>query len=70
MFMVLYSWNLLREEIFANSLNLLSAEIFAIFEYYIHNKKHIEDTWIQKCVLALISANAFEITKSAKLKAS
>ena len=30
MFMVLYSWNLLREEIFANSPNLLSAEIFAI----------------------------------------
>ena len=28
-----------------------------------HNKKCTDDAWIQKCVLALNYANAFEITK-------
>ena len=35
-----YSGNLLREEIFVNSPILLSEEMFAIFEYYIHSKIH------------------------------
>ena len=29
---------------------------------------YIEDTWIRKCMLALIFANAFEIAKFAKLR--
>ena len=47
---------------------LLSEELFVIFDYCIHNRKHIEDIWIKKCVLALIFANAFKITNSSKLR--
>ena len=60
---ILYSGNLLGEEIFANHNILLSVQIFVIFDYYIHNRIYIEDVWIQKCVLALIFADVFEITK-------
>ena len=61
---ILYSGNLLGEEIFANHNILLSVEIFVTFDYCIHNRRrYIEDVWIQKCVLALIFANVFEITK-------
>ena len=60
---ILYSGNLLGEEIFANHNILLSVEVFAIFYYCIHNRRYIEDVWIQKYVLALIFANVFEITK-------
>ena len=59
--------NLLIEEIFVNYTILLSEEILVSFDYCIHNRRYIEDIWIQKCVLALIFANAFKI---AKLKAS
>ena len=38
---------------------LLSEEMFMIFEYCVHNRRYIEDVCIQKCVLALIFANAF-----------
>ena len=52
---ILYSGNLLGEEIFANHNILLSVGIFAIFDYCIHNRRrYIEDVGIQKCVLALI----------------
>ena len=37
---------------------LYSEEIVVIFEYFIHNKRYIEDNWSQECVLALIFANA------------
>ena len=33
-----------------------------------NNKIYTEDIWIQTCVLALIIANAFKITKFTKLK--
>ena len=47
-----------------NHMILLSEEILVVFDYCIHNRRCIEDNiWIQKCVLALIFANAFEITK-------
>ena len=35
-----------------------SEEIVVIFEYFIHNKRYIEDNWSQECVLALIFGNA------------
>ena len=61
---ILYSRNLLLEEIFANHTVLLS-EIFVILiivsttgDSYIANT---EDIWIQKCLLTLIFANAFKI---------
>ena len=63
---ILYSGNLLGEEIFANHNILLSVEIFVIFDYCITNRRYIEDVWIQKCVLALIFADVFEITKFRK----
>ena len=66
LYITLYSGNLLGEEIFANHNILLSVEIFAIFDYCIHNRRYIEDVWIQKCVLALIFANVFEISKFCK----
>ena len=52
-----------------NHMILLSEEIFVVLDYCIHNRRCIEDNiWIQKCVLALIFANAFEITNFTKLK--
>ena len=45
-----------------------SEEIFAILDYCIHNRRYIEDIWIQKFVLALIFTNTFKITKFAKIK--
>ena len=60
--------NLLLEEIFVNYTILLFEEILVSFDYCIHNRRYIGDyIWIQKCVLALIFANACKI---AKLKAS
>ena len=49
-----------RKYIFANHMILLSEEIFAIS---IFNRRYIGRYMDQKCVLALIFANAFEITK-------
>ena len=47
---------------------LFSEEIFAIFEYYIHNKRYI---YMEPKMRAIFNfANAFEITKFAKLKDS
>ena len=52
-----------------NHMILLSEEILVVLDYCIHNRRCIEDNiWIQKCVLALIFANAFEITNFTKLK--
>ena len=66
---LLYSRNLLQEEIFVNLVVLLSEIIFANFDYCIHNKRYMEDIWIQNvCYVALIFGNAFEITKFTKLK--
>ena len=66
-----YSRNLLQEVIFVNLVVLLSEIIFANFDYRIHNRRYMEDIWIQKCVSALIFGNAFEITKfTKKLKKS
>ena len=42
---------------------LLSEKKF-VFDYCIHNRRYIEDIWIQKCLLAWIFANVFEITKN------
>ena len=50
--MLPYSRNLLREEIFADHTILLSEKIFTICDNFIHNKRYLEDVWIQKCVLA------------------
>ena len=36
---ILYNRNLLQEEIFPNHMILLSEEIFAIFDYCIHNRR-------------------------------
>ena len=57
---------------FANHTILLSEEIFMIFDYCVHNRSYIylQDIWIQKCVLDLIFANTFKITKFANLKDS
>ena len=49
---------------------LLSKEIFAIIDCCIHNRRYIcrrYCIWIQKRVLALIYANAFEITNFTNL---
>ena len=44
---------------------LLLAHMVGFTKAYLdkHNKKCTEDAWIQKCVLGLNYANAFEITK-------
>ena len=41
--------------------NLLTEELFTIFDIIVIRNKII--LWIQKCVLALIFANTFEITE-------
>ena len=46
---------------------LLTEEKFEIFNI-ISTARYIEDVWTQKCVLALIFANAFQIAHFAKLK--
>ena len=65
---ILYSENLLGEEIFANHNILLSVEIFAIFDYCIHNRRYIEDVWILKCVLALILLMCLRSQNFTKIK--
>ena len=42
-----YSRNLLQEEIFVNLVVLLLEIIFANFDYFIHNRRYMEDIWIQ-----------------------
>ena len=50
---ILYSGNILQEEISANHTILLPEDIFAIFDYCIHSNR--------RYVLVLIFANAFKI---------
>ena len=46
--LLLFSGNLLKEEIFMNHTILLSEEMFTIFDYYIHNRRYIEDIYASK----------------------
>ena len=68
--MVPYSGNLLQEEIFAYRTIFSQKKCLQLFDYWVHNpQQEIHGRlWIQKCVLALIIANAFEIQNFAKLK--
>ena len=72
MFSIPYSWDSLWEEIFVKIFTILySEEVCVIFEYYfIHKKRYMESIWSHKCVLALIFASTFKITKFTKLKDS
>ena len=48
--------------------NYTLRRVFTIFDYCIHNRRYIEDIWVQKCVLALIFANAFKVANFAKVR--